>query len=254
MTEPFSHTHRRPVSAAASRRAPAADVPTGAKVAPGEAEDTRSALIRAGIDLFGRNGFDGASTREIARAAGVNIAGIVYHFGSKAGLHRTCGEAIAAIVAEIVGPLAITPEILDDLEPDAAADLFVTTLMGIGRFMLGRPEAETIARFMVREQMDPTETFAVLYERLIRPRHEAMCRLFGRATGEDPRRADLIVAVSAMFGQIMFFRVGRATALARLGWATIDADRLDIILGVVTDQIRATIAARRAAASRETRS
>ena len=218
----------------------------------GSSDDTRSALIRAGIDLFGRNGFDGTSTREIARLARVNIAGIAYHFGGKAGLHLACGEAIAAIVTDIVGPVALPAEECDRLAPDVAADLFVGAVAGIARFMLGRPEAETVARFMVREQMDPSATFAVLYERLIRPRHEAMCRLFARATGEEATRREVIVAVSAMFGQIMFFRVGRATALARLGWDGIDADRLDVILAVVTDTIRATIAARRAAAARGT--
>ena len=208
-------------------------------------------LIRAGIDLFGRYGFDGTSTREIARAAGVNIAGIAYHFGGKAGLHRACGEAIGTFVRESVTPLAVAPEVIAGLDRDAAADHFVAAVTAIGRFMLGRPEAETIARFMVREQMDPSETFTVLYEKLIRPRHEAMCRLFGRATGEDPTGREVIVAVSAMFGQIMFFRVGRATALARLGWEAIDADRLSVLLDVVAGSIRATIAARRANLSRE---
>jgi AcrR family transcriptional regulator len=214
---------------------------------PGEADDTRSALIRAGIDLFGHRGFDGASTREIARAAGVNIAGIAYHFGGKAGLHRACGEALAAFVRGVVGDVPVTPEGIATLDPDVAADLFVAAVEGIGRFMLGRPEAESIARFMVREQMDPSETFAVLYATLIRPRHEVMCRLFARATGEDAASEAVIIAVSAMFGQIMFFRVGRATALARLGLEVIDPPRLDAILAAVTTSIRATVAARRAA-------
>lgn len=228
-------------------------VPTSASAEPShsatvaEADDTRSALIRAGIELFGRQGFDGTSTREIARSAGVNIAGIAYHFGGKAGLHRACGEAIAAIIVERIGSLNLPDGAIEAMPPEAAEDLVVAAVTGLGRFMLGRPEAEAIARFMVREQMDPSETFAVLYGTLIRPRHEAMCRLFARATGEEAAAEAVIIAVSALFGQVMFFRVGRATALARLGWEEIDAARLDTILAVVTTNIRATIAARRAA-------
>ena len=216
-------------------------------VLSGEADDTRSALIRAGIDLFGHRGFDGASIREIAHAAQVNIAGIAYHFGGKAGLHRACGEAIAHFVRGVVGEVPVTAEGVEALDPGVATEVFLAAVAGIARFMLGRPEAESIARFMVREQMDPSETFAVLYETLIRPRHEAMCRLFARATGEDAASEAVIIAVSAMFGQIMFFRVGRATALARLGWEVIDPPRLDAILAAVTTSIRATVAARRAA-------
>lgn len=217
-----------------------------------DADATRTALIRAGIELFGRRGYDGTTTREIAAAAGVNIAGIAYHFGGKSGLHRACGEAIAAIVLDRVGVLPLDEEVLAHLEPDAAVEVFLAAVTTLGRFMLGRPEAESVARFMVREQMDPSETFAVLYETLIRPRHQAMCRIFARATGEEATSEEVIIAVSAMFGQIMFFRVGRATALARLGWEVIDEPRLEAILAVVASAIRATIAARRAARSGET--
>ena len=223
--------------------------PPAAVAPPSEADGTRAALIRAGIELFGRRGFDGTSTRELARAAGVNIAGIAYHFGGKAGLHRACGAAIAATIAERVGAIGPAIGSIDGMSAEAAADLFVAGVCGLGRFMLGRPEAEAIARFMVREQMDPSPTFDILYEALIRPRHAFFCGLFGRATGEDPESEAVVITVTAVLGQIMVFRIGRATALARLGWETIDQDRLEAILAVAAGSVRATIAARRAAAA-----
>ena len=57
---------------------------------------TRAALVAAGLDLFGRRGFEATSTREIAAAAGVNLAAIAYHFGSKDGLRLACADFIAA--------------------------------------------------------------------------------------------------------------------------------------------------------------
>lgn len=48
--------------------------------------DTRQRIIEASIHLFGLKGFDGTSTREIARMAGVNIASLNYHFRSKQNL------------------------------------------------------------------------------------------------------------------------------------------------------------------------
>ena len=217
--------------------------------AEGAGAATRAALVRAGLDLFGRKGFDATSTRDIAAAAGVNIAGIAYHFGGKAGLHRACGAAIAATIAERVGAIGPAIGSIDGMSAQAAADLFVAGVCGLGRFMLGRPEAEAIARFMVREQMDPSPTFDILYEALIRPRHAFFCGLFGRATGEDPESEAVVITVTAVLGQIMVFRIGRATALARLGWETIDQDRLEAILAVAAGSVRATIAARRAAAA-----
>src|SRR5690242_19209079 len=69
------------------------DKPTAAS-----AEQTRQALIRAGLRLFGENGFDGTSTRELAAAAHANIGSIAYHFGSKEGLRAACAGFIVETI------------------------------------------------------------------------------------------------------------------------------------------------------------
>lgn len=224
--------------------------PDAARASDGTAaagEKTRATLVRVALDLFGRKGYDATSTRDIAGAAGVNIAGIAYHFGGKAGLHKACGELVASFLAERLSALSVGDPAADaGLAPDEAAALFEASITGLARFMLARPEAEAIARFMVREQMDPTPTFEILYHGLIRPRHERLCRLWARATGEEPESEAVIIAVSALFGQVMFFRVGRATALRRLGWSDIDGDNVEKIVEAVRESTRATLASRRA--------
>lgn len=47
---------------------------------------TREKIFEAADSLFGKLGFDAATTREIAEASGVNKALIHYHFKSKSGL------------------------------------------------------------------------------------------------------------------------------------------------------------------------
>ncbi len=59
---------------------------------------TRAALIRVGLDLFGARGFEAASTRAIAAAAGANVAAIAYHFGGKEGLRLACADHVAATI------------------------------------------------------------------------------------------------------------------------------------------------------------
>ncbi|MEC7160402.1 MAG: TetR family transcriptional regulator, partial [Pseudomonadota bacterium] len=56
--------------------------------------DTRRAILDAAIPAFAEHGPEGASTRGIATAAGVNQPALNYHFGSKDGLYRQCAEAI----------------------------------------------------------------------------------------------------------------------------------------------------------------
>ncbi len=68
--------------------------------------ETRQRLIEAALDVFGRQGFEGASTREIAKEANANLAAIVYHFGSKEALHVAVAEYMVGRVSELVGPRA----------------------------------------------------------------------------------------------------------------------------------------------------
>lgn len=49
---------------------------------------TRLAILRAAERLFAERGFAGASLRGIVAEAGVNLAAVNYHFGSKEGLIR----------------------------------------------------------------------------------------------------------------------------------------------------------------------
>jgi AcrR family transcriptional regulator len=68
-----------------------------------DAEATRAAILEAGLELFCQKGFDGAGTREIAQAAGVDARLITRYFGSK--------EQLFAEVVDLTyqKPLLMTP-------------------------------------------------------------------------------------------------------------------------------------------------
>jgi AcrR family transcriptional regulator len=48
-----------------------------------DAPDTRERILRAALEAFSERGFDGATTREIAARARVNLGLLNYHFASK---------------------------------------------------------------------------------------------------------------------------------------------------------------------------
>ena len=77
--------------------------------AGGPGEEARERLLMAGLRLFALQGFAKTSTRELAEAAGVNVAAISYYFGDKAGLYRAVffepmGGAPADDVARVADP------------------------------------------------------------------------------------------------------------------------------------------------------
>lgn len=51
-----------------------------------EKVDTRTSILTAAEKLFSEQGYEGTSTRQIAREAGANMAMISYYFGSKDGV------------------------------------------------------------------------------------------------------------------------------------------------------------------------
>ncbi len=74
-----------------------------------EPEGTAAALLAAGTELFARRGYDGASVRDITRRAGVNLAAVGYHFGSKRGLWLAVLEAALRPLREAIGAAAAGP-------------------------------------------------------------------------------------------------------------------------------------------------
>lgn len=66
-----------------------------------KSDTTKAQIMRAAIEHFTARGYQGASMREIAQAAGVNIGLIRYHFGHKADLYRDTLAYVSAQYNEV---------------------------------------------------------------------------------------------------------------------------------------------------------
>lgn len=192
--------------------------------------DARQRLISAGIDLFGQKGRDGVSTREVAKAAGVNIAGIAYHFGGKDQLHLACAEHIAKTIQSGIGANLVA---LPDGLP--ALDRLKRTIAGIAQFMLGTPGTASFARFVLREQMDPSPAFEVLYAHVMEPMHRRLCRLWSEATGDGPETEATRLRVFTILSPLLFFRMAEAGATRRMGWRAMGPAQIAAIVAAVTE-------------------
>ncbi|MBN2310576.1 MAG: CerR family C-terminal domain-containing protein [Candidatus Hydrogenedentes bacterium] len=69
-----------------------------------DGQATRENILKAACQVFGEKGYRGATHAEICQRAGVNIAAINYHFGSKDMLYRAAWER-AIDEADAVYPL-----------------------------------------------------------------------------------------------------------------------------------------------------
>ena len=198
--------------------------------------DTPAALVNAALKLFADQGYSATSTRQIAAAAGVNISLISYYFGGKAGLRLACAHAIARRIGEVAGSvlLGATAE-----NPQAAAAALNAALTTMIRFLLAGDESRSLIGFVLRELSDPGPAFEVLYEELFFPIHKAACQLWGKATGNDPESEATRLAVFAMVGQAVYFRIAKPLIERRLGWKEMGEKELAAVRSVIESNIRA---------------
>jgi len=62
--------------------------------AESSAEDTKERIVHAAVQAFSTRGFAAVSTRALAAEAGVNIATLNYHFGSKQGVYHAAVDEV----------------------------------------------------------------------------------------------------------------------------------------------------------------
>lgn len=203
---------------------------------------TRDKLLAAAIDVFGRNGFDATTTRALARAAGVNLQAIPYHFGGKQGLYIAAAEHIASLIVSHVtdvrervrGRLAEADRRGVPIGKGEARRLLTTILRRMASVFVG-PESESWVRFMIREQMEPTEAFQRVYGRVMGPMLGLVGRLVATLLDEDPHSEHVRLRTLTLAGGVLIFRVARAAALTHLEWPGVGPREVEAVCAVAAE-------------------
>lgn len=153
-----------------------------------EAVDTRDRLLDAAERLFAERGIVASSVRAITREAGVNLAAVSYHFGSKEGLVRE-------VLDRRLGPL--NRERLDRLEsleerhhPDPpAVEEILEAFLGPVVQVLDDPGAPVFMRLLLRAFLEPSEELRRLVVGEFLPTAKRYEEALGRALPHLPRRS-----------------------------------------------------------------
>jgi AcrR family transcriptional regulator len=114
-----------------------------AREAPGS---TKGRILAAAEAVFAARGFEGASTREIAAQAGVNISSLHYHWSSKDALYvavfQDAFDRLTTLVRGALGPLA----------GERRREVVVARVMGeLVAFMAEHP---TVPKLLVRRLLE----------------------------------------------------------------------------------------------------
>lgn len=210
-------------------------------------DETRRRIIEAAVDLFGENGFDGASTRDIAARAGVNAPALQYYFENKEGVYRACIEALADEAWETFGPAIEHAH--EVLRTEAGREELIEAFLRIQSTMADKilHNAHTPGRrlFFAREQAgyEPESATQILMCRIRKPLNDVSAALVGRITGRAVDDPLMLIRMLSLHGQLTIFHVAHRSALTLLGWKSFDAEKIALLKSTMRGQTRTLLEA-----------
>ena len=194
---------------------------------------TRKALVLAALKLFGPQGFDGTSTREIAAARKANIGSIAYHFGGKDGLRAGLRRFHRRDHPEQSrGPAWRHRPSAGDRTTRKRPRRSSPPRRAHGRpSSWHRPEAGEIVQFVLRELAQPDSRARPHLLTACSSRSTSAFAAFGSRRPESrPKATRTKLTVFTMIGQVVYFRIGRVAVLRRMGWTDIGPGEASAII------------------------
>ncbi len=207
-------------------------------------DNSRQQLINAAIEQFGAAGYEGVSTRAIAEQAGVNVALIKYHFGSKEDLYVGAIDYLISQVAprlEVITQMAGSAKSIAGNDPQRQAELMRQLIANVLSVFLDNPMLQNAIPFALRELLYPGPHFTRLYDALPRRLHELMTDLVSWILDLDPHSDTAKIRTHAVVGQIIIFHLGRTILYRRLGSEGYSEAVKDEIRHQVTESVLASL-------------
>ena len=205
------------------------------------ADEPRKRLIEAGLDLFGKYSFDGASTRMLAERAQVNLAAITYYFGGKEGLYLAVADHMVEEINGLLGTrLAKVQEAMkkETQSKEQSFHLLWELLDFLITCFLCLPQTDKWLSIIVREQLCPTRAFDILFEGFMRPLDQALFGLVARIVGQGQDDLEVKLRVFAIMGQILAFHISPSAIKRTLNWKSYGPENLDAIRRVIMDNLK----------------
>jgi len=166
--------------------------------------ETCTRILDAAEELFMQHGFEGTSMRTLTAKAGVNLAAVNYHFGSKDALieavfRRRLDPMNAARIAELdrlenaAGGAALAPEAI------------IRAFLGASLAMIedAKCGGRNFIRLLGRAYTEPAKPIRVLIGQLYAPAMSRFKSAFERALPELPKE-ELIWRMHFMFGTLAY--------------------------------------------------
>ena len=161
------------------------------------ARERQASIISAAASLFAAKGFNGTTTREIARKAGISEALVFKHFPTKRALY-------AAILAEKVQ----ISQLMDSVEAAAEKRDDAQVFRLIASFRIHRGADPTLLRLLLFSALEGHELSDMFFRNRHRVFYEYLAGYIDRRFEEGAFRAvEPLLAAQAFIGIIVYHRI-----------------------------------------------
>lgn len=160
--------------------------------------DTRTRIIKAGIEVFLEKGYGSATVRDICAKAGANVAAVNYHFGSKDALHAAVLETIMANHHQ---SYPMDDGMANATSPLERLRLFIRNILRLN--FPDDPEHTRECKLFWMELGNPSPALAPMVERFMRPIKDALEEIVREIIG--PAEAETVrLCVGSITAQTLF--------------------------------------------------
>lgn len=209
-------------------------------------EETRARIIEAAVSVFGERGYDGASTRDIANAAGVNSPALQYYFDGKEGVYLACVEHLITLLWRKMGePVEAAERALADLAAGdpALIEASLGILGAVVSTIQDSPQTTAWRAFLDRHQagLCPERATTAFEDRFKKRIGVVIRQLIARLAGLDVEDERTIIHSIALFSQGLAFRVQKPKLLESLKWTEVGLKEMELVRDVVLTQARFTL-------------
>jgi AcrR family transcriptional regulator len=163
--------------------------------------ETRTRILDAAEELFMQHGFEGTSMRHLTSRAGVNLAAVNYHFGSKQAL-------IEAVFRRRLDPMNLERiaelerlEAANNLSPEAIIRAFLLPSLRLVEDAKGG--GRNFIRLLGRTYSEPAKEIRALIGQMYAPAMERYKKALERALPQMPGD-ELVWRMHFMFGTLAY--------------------------------------------------
>jgi AcrR family transcriptional regulator len=196
-------------------------------------ERTKMQLVEAAIDVFGRLGFEGASTRELTQVAKVNQTAIPYHFGGKRELYLAAAEHIAAYASHVLLSVQSPEKPFDD-----GAGRLSRELCEVAKIILSEDDPKGWTAFVARCAYEDGEAYSIIHDKAVAPLIDRMVSYFCGDSQDLEFVAQSRAKITVIFTAMVSFRLLKGIMLRGSPWSDLGPQYMDQVSRMIDEVCR----------------